>query len=581
MDSFEALSQAMAEVVRQGRLGTLVSLRFLDHTTADHGLIEPNLARGLHSVCDWLGSAPELVSASGGVQAGQITVLIRFGSGSTALVSAGIYGSGSPKMNAILVGNRGVSSWESVDPDELDTPADNAKRQASTQEPPPRIQEILKAVRAALATGRSVSLADATRAAVPLVVNPPGSPAASPRNKPVPIEGSPKLRGPTAKPPFGTLLIAGGATHQEDYARALAADSRCRLVALVDEPEISPRRKRWNEQLAGELSIPVLPDIDAALAREDVSIVSVCAEPERRARLIRRCAEAGKHLYLDKPLAASREEAQEVAASIAQAGVVNQMFSMVHTPMAQRARRLVRSNRLGDVVGIHVDLFFAKGRTGTARFGRPRVESKRPTRFETIDSKRELYNIGVYPLIFISWLLGRPVRRVSASTANYFFQEHQANDMEDFGLLLLELEGGITASVMVGRTGWRSHPLGGVNQAVIVGTRGTATVNAYRPRVEVWNDDPPWLPPRPDQEDPMGFWRSTPIRLGMATKQGWILPGIVAPSVDDARAFLDCVEQGIATEVDAALGASAVEVLMASYESAATGQTVSIASRTS
>jgi myo-inositol 2-dehydrogenase / D-chiro-inositol 1-dehydrogenase len=49
-----------------------------------------------------------------------------------------------------------------------------------------------------------------------------------------------------------------------------------------------------NERLAKRLGIPVLPDLDAALRREDVQIVSICAEPMRRGRIILRAAEAGK-----------------------------------------------------------------------------------------------------------------------------------------------------------------------------------------------------------------------------------------------------------------------------------------------
>src|SRR5262249_33651409 len=110
----------------------------------------------------------------------------------------------------------------------------------------------------------------------------------------------------------------------------------------------------------------------------------------------------------------------------------------------------------------------------------------------------------------------------------------------------------------------------------LIGTRGVAAVNAYRPRLEVWNDELPWLPPRPAPEDPMGFWRSTLLRLGMAPKQGWILPDGEPPSLGDARYFLDCLEQGVSSEVDAAAGAAALEVLMAAYESASTGQPVRI-----
>jgi len=64
-----------------------------------------------------------------------------------------------------------------------------------------------------------------------------------------------------------------------------------------------------------------------------------------------------------------------------------------------------------------------------------------PDRFELADSKRELSNVGVYPLVQLLSLVGRNVRRVTATTGNYFFAEHQRNNMEDFGQMLLELEG--------------------------------------------------------------------------------------------------------------------------------------------
>lgn len=84
---------------------------------------------------------------------------------------------------------------------------------------------------------------------------------------------------------FGLLLIGGSHTHQENYARAFEADPRCRLVGLTDESEIPPRRMELNQRLAAELDVPLLPDLEEALARDDVDLVSVCAEPERRGNL--------------------------------------------------------------------------------------------------------------------------------------------------------------------------------------------------------------------------------------------------------------------------------------------------------
>src|SRR5437016_4926104 len=96
MEHFQSLSQAVAEVIRQGRIGTPVSLRIVDHTTADHGRIEPILARTIEAACTWVRGAPEQVSAAGGIPAGQITALIRFASGQSALVSVGVCGLSPP-----------------------------------------------------------------------------------------------------------------------------------------------------------------------------------------------------------------------------------------------------------------------------------------------------------------------------------------------------------------------------------------------------------------------------------------------------------------------------------------------------
>ena len=80
--------------------------------------------------------------------------------------------------------------------------------------------------------------------------------------------------------PLGVLLVGGGQTHQEMYAPAFAADSRCRLIGLADEPDLSPR-PRLERATGASLGIPLLENLDEA-ACADVHVVSICAEPERR-----------------------------------------------------------------------------------------------------------------------------------------------------------------------------------------------------------------------------------------------------------------------------------------------------------
>jgi UDP-N-acetylglucosamine 3-dehydrogenase len=379
-----------------------------------------------------------------------------------------------------------------------------------------------------------------------------------------------------SQPPYGLLLIAGSHTHQENYAWAFAADERCQLIGLTDEADIPARRNELNLRLAKELNVPFFENLEEAITRDDVDIVCLCPDPERRGRLAAKCARAGKHVYIDKPLTTTVEAAHDLADAVAEAGVKSQMFSLVRTPLATRACEVIESGRLGELVGLHCELFFAKGPTGTADLSQPRGEQVEAERFTFIDSKRELFCVGLYPLVLFQWLTGRRVGSVSGSTDNYFFAEHQKNDVEDFAALLLELEGGIDASVTVGRCGWASHPSHGVHQLHLIGTQGSVTIDAFRPRLEIHSDAPPFHPPvTPHPEDPMGFWSSTQAEGGVQPKTDWwpVHPAIQS----DASFFLDCIEHNRESDVPVSVGAHAVEIILAGYRSAAEGNTVDLA----
>ena len=320
----------------------------------------------------------------------------------------------------------------------------------------------------------------------------------------------------------------------------------------------------------------MLPSLTDALARHDVHIVSICAEPYRRGRIIVQAARAGKHLYLDKPLAGSVEDVDSIVAAVRESRIVAHMFTQVHWDPAQRVRAVLESGELGDLVAVHCDVCFAKGHGGTADLSRPRVEHETPTRFELPDAKRELTNVGVYPIAMLLWLLRQNVTRVHGTTGNFFFTEHQSHDMEDFGQLLLEFDGGVTATISAGRAGWRSHPGMGLHRVCLIGTKGSVTVDAHRPRVEVWADVVPWTPPPRDPDDPMGMWAPRPDSpYKAAPKNGWVLP-TASFWATDAKHFLDCIEQGKQSEVSVDVAAAATEILFAAYRSASIGAAVEL-----
>ncbi|MGB9594643.1 MAG: Gfo/Idh/MocA family protein [Candidatus Poribacteria bacterium] len=374
--------------------------------------------------------------------------------------------------------------------------------------------------------------------------------------------------------PYGVLLVSGMMTHQENYAEFFATDPRCKLIAITDEPDIPERRYNLNRKFAEEKGLPYIEDIDIALSRDDVDIVSICAEHERRGRVAVKCAKAGKHLYLDKPMTCSISDADSVVSAVESVGVKSQVFSFVHQSWAKSAKESLKSGAVGDLIAIHCDVMFAKGYPSESPLGRPRKQDPYPKRFTFIDSKRELRATGVYSVGLIRWITELEIKSVFCLTENYFFEEHKRNDVEDFGLLAMMLENDIVATISAGRIGYTSHPSHGPMRVHLIGTKGLMTYDAGRPRVEVWSTETQWTPPKINPEDPMGFWNST---YKSAKSKGYWIP-IKAKSrhSNDVGYFIDCIENNIESDVSARDGAAQVEALMAGYISASSNRVISL-----
>ena len=564
MKAFEIASKTVLAALRTGQVGTPVAVRVTAQLDADHGRIERLIARVLSAAATWFDSRPEQVTSFGRVETGHVSTLTLFQGGQSALISAGCCAASQRLLELVVWGNRGILSWDhdrgfSVDTDHESALSDDEK-------------QIYEYVHASVGSQNSIHISASGS------IDPGRENSGQTGSSKSPLRsasGEPKLRA--QKPPFGVLLVAGDHTHQPQYAQSLASDDRCRLVGLTDEADLTPRRTRLNEQLARRLGVPLLPNLQQALHRDDVHIVSICAEPVRRGRIIVQAAEAGKHLYLDKPLAATLADADAIRKAVRDAGVVSHMWSFVHSDVVARMRPVIQPVRLGELTAFHADLCFAKGPVGTSDLSQRRQETSAPERYELMESKRELSNVGVYPLASLLCVQDKAVRRVCATTGNYFFREHQTNNMEDFGQMLLELEDGTIATISAGRTGWRSLPAGGLNRTTMIGTKQVAVVDAHRPRISVWADVDPWTAPERDPEDPMGMWGGAPKqdRFIPMPRQAWITPP-AEDSESDVAWFLDCIESGRSSDVSADVAATATEVLLAAYQSAATGSVVDL-----
>lgn len=376
---------------------------------------------------------------------------------------------------------------------------------------------------------------------------------------------------------LGVLCIGGLQTHQENHASGFHSDPRSHIVAVADEVDIDERRRTLNIRLAEQYGVPYIEGIEEALALPDVDIVSMCADVERRHRVAVACAQAGKTLYLDKPLASKAGLAELIVDAVSESGVVSQMYSFVNTPWAKAAKECVESGRLGRLLSVHADILFAKGPGGTATGSSPRVESTEPEQFTFVESKREFFDLGVYPIGLCLWLAGDAPVNVSAVTGNYFFEQHERNDTEDFGSVAMSFENGVTATATGGRIGWNSHPAGGPHRITVVGEFGMERFDVWEPRAEIYSTNEAPKLPTPHPDDPMGMWRSTQQAAGIPKKTTYSpLADETAWYSDDIRAFLDCLEQGTAPVMSAERALGPSTVISAAYRSAASGEVESV-----
>jgi predicted dehydrogenase len=147
-------------------------------------------------------------------------------------------------------------------------------------------------------------------------------------------------------PELGVAVIGTG--HMGGFhVEAWEKIDRVRLVAVADPNEESAARCIGRRPIAHDL------DWHDTLARDDVEAVTVAAPSMHHAEIALAAIEAGKHVLVEKPIAATVPDALRMA-SAAQAAGVKLMVGHVErfNPAVGKVAELLAANRLGRVFRI-------------------------------------------------------------------------------------------------------------------------------------------------------------------------------------------------------------------------------------
>lgn len=117
---------------------------------------------------------------------------------------------------------------------------------------------------------------------------------------------------------INVALVGCGHIHTPGFVKRLQARNDVTVTAVWDHDRARA------EKNAALLNAPVVEDLATIWSDASISTVVICSETDRHADLVLAAAEAGKHMFVEKPLGLGTEDAYRMADAIAKAGVLFQ-----------------------------------------------------------------------------------------------------------------------------------------------------------------------------------------------------------------------------------------------------------------
>jgi len=160
------------------------------------------------------------------------------------------------------------------------------------------------------------------------------------------------LRAATLRPSKRlNLAVIGTGGQGSSHTRIWTGVPESRLVAVCDVNSTHAEQAKTSADSAqGDKSCAMYRDFRELLARQDIDAVSIAVPDHWHALIALAAIRAGKHVYLEKPVAYTVEEGRALVSAVRQYGTILQNGTQQRSLSPfQRAAWLARSGRLGNV----------------------------------------------------------------------------------------------------------------------------------------------------------------------------------------------------------------------------------------
>ena len=288
-------------------------------------------------------------------------------------------------------------------------------------------------------------------------------------------------------------------------------------------------------------------DIDALLHECEVDVVDICLPNYLHHECCMKAADANKHIIIEKPLALTLEQADEMIAAC-KAKNLKLMYAeeLCFAPKYERVRSLVECGAVGEVYmlkqaekhsGPHSKWFYQKETAGGG----------------------VMMDMGCHALAWFRWMThNAKVKSVYADMKTVYHND--ITDCDDNTITIVEFENGVTA---MAEDSWAKH--GGMDDRIeVYGSKGVSYADLFRGNAALTYSTEGYDYAMEKAGTTQG-WTFTVFEE--AFNQGY---------PQELAHFIDCVRTGKEPIVTGEDGRAVLEMIYAAYASAKEGRKISL-----
>ena len=330
---------------------------------------------------------------------------------------------------------------------------------------------------------------------------------------------------------LGVAVIGFGVGRS--HLRAYREIPGVRLVILCDTDE--ERLAQARQEFDG---IATTRDVEEAVSRDDVHVVSVCTPDHLHYEHCLAAIAHGKHILCEKPMTTSEAHAWDLVQRVAAADVrfaVGNVNRFV--PQFAALHQFVQDGRLGELFFVESDYIHDMRR----------VYQRTPWRADSVNPQNAWFGGGVHPMDLVRWVAGDVAEITLYANKSASAPEFP---LPDTYISILKFQNGCLGKV------WETSAIRRVPGHVVnfnaYGAEGTMLTNTLEMEAKLWLN---W------GVDGLAGAQTLPFQRTIGH-----------PVLDELTHLVECIRTGATPLVDATEGAKTIATLAAGLRSAESGK---------